>query len=219
MIPGHRQREPGAPLQRETLVAAASCTPSAPGPASAASASSTVIGASVSAASVSSSIAIAAAPTAPCVAALTRRGGRTLPARPPARRAARRRSRARRPSVRWRCPSATASAKHSARDGLHQHEPAEQGEVFVPRQPAPGEVAGGVGERADDQHVVQRGVAVEQLVDELFVQRQRDGQEHEREARLDRDRHAQRVLCRVRAPCARRSCARAAVRSAGRSPR
>ena len=40
-----------------------------------------------------------------------------------------------------------------ARERLHQHQTAEQREVLVPGQPAAREVAGGVGERADDEHV------------------------------------------------------------------
>ncbi len=70
-----------------------------------------------------------------------------------------------------------------ARDRLHQHEPAEQGEALVPGQPAAREVARRVGERADDEHEVERFlVVVEDVVDQRVVQRQRDDQEDQRES-------------------------------------
>ena len=56
-----------------------------------------------------------------------------------------------------------------ARQRLHQDEAAIQRKVFVARQPAAREVAGRVRQRAGQQHVEQRLVVVEDVVDELFL--------------------------------------------------
>ena len=82
----------------------------------------------------------------------------------PARRAARPRSQ------RERRLAAGDADRHGEREAqprerLHQHEPAVQREVLVAGQPAAREVAGGVGERADDEHPVERFVVVEDVVD------------------------------------------------------
>ena len=92
------------------------------------------------------------------------------------------------------------------------------GEALVAGQPAAGEVAGGVGQHADDQDPVQRARAVEHPVLDLRAQRQRDDQEDEREADLDDRRERAAGGRAARARGGRRSCARAAARSAGRSP-
>ena len=105
------------------------------------------------------------------------------------------------------------------RDRLHQHESAEQPEALVPGEPAAGEVAGRVGERADDQHPVERVAAFEDVVDELFVQRQRDDQEHQREARLQQHRRAQRVLLVPARPAPGDRAREQLFDRAGRSPR
>jgi len=81
-----------------------------------------------------------------------------------------------------------------ARHRLHQDEAAVEREVLVTGQPAAREVAGGVGERAHDEHVVEGLVVVEEVVDDLFPQGQRGQQERQREAGLYQDRHAQGVL-------------------------
>ena len=215
MIPETQPAKPVPRRSESSSWAPPPARPRSPGPASAASASSAVIG-PASAASASASALLAGSSRAPRAAPGAR--VRTPPARRSATPAAPRRCRARPRSGRWRCrPRRRARSTGAKR--LHQHEPAVQREVLVPREPAAREVARGVGERADDEDVVERLVVVEHVVDEPFVEHQRDDQEGEREAGLDRDRDAQRVLGPGPAPAARRSCARAAVRSAGRSPR
>ena len=101
-------------------------------------------------------------------------------------------------------PSATAALavgdadrhgerEQAARDRLEQHQPAVEAELLVPGQPAAREVARGVGEHRDDEDPVQLGRAVEDVVLDRVPQRQRRDEEHGRRARLDRQRHAQRV--------------------------
>ena len=192
-----------------------------PGPASAASASSTVIG----------------APTVQlrlCAASFDRcdRGGasgacswRSPPRRAKASRHHHQRDQRRRgdPERDRRLaagdPERRGDREADPRDRLHQHEAAVQGEVLVSRQPAAREVAGRVGERADDQHVVERAVAVEDFVDQLLraAPARRPGRSARSRPGSRSGRAAGVRACRVRG--GRRSCARAAVRSAGRSPR
>ncbi len=90
-----------------------------------------------------------------------------------------------------RDPQRDGDHEAHARQRLHQHEASVEGEVLVSRQPAAREVAGGVGDCSDDEHVVEAAEMVEDMVDELFAQRQRDRQEDERETDLDGDRDAQ----------------------------
>ena len=78
-----------------------------------------------------------------------------------------------------------------ARDRLEEHEAAVEPEPAVAGDVAAGEVARGVGERRPDEDPVQRAGAEEVL--ELGAQRERDDEEDEREPRLQRERHAQRV--------------------------
>ena len=148
--------------------------PSAPGPASAASASSAVKTSGVSS-------------RRSCAAARERRGHHCQ-------RHQRRGCDAERHSC---LPAGDAQGdgqrEAQARDRLHQHEAAVQREVLVAREPPACEVAGGVGQRAHDEHVVERGIVLEDVVDQHFVEGQREQQEREREAQLDHDRDAHRM--------------------------
>ena len=64
----------------------------------------------------------------------------------------------------------------------------------MPREPPAREVAGGVGERAREQHEVQRFVTIEDFVGQLTVQDRGGEQERQSKAGLDRERDAQRVF-------------------------
>ena len=124
------------------------------------------------------------------------------------------------PSATGVCPLGNADRdgdrKGDARGRLHQHEAAVEREVLVAGQPAAGEVAGRVGERAGKKHVVERAVVIEDVVDELAVQGQRDRQEGKREPKLDQPSARAADAARARVLAGRRSCATRAVRSAGR---
>ena len=80
------------------------------------------------------------------------------------------------------------------RAGLQEHEPAVEAEPLVPGQPAACEVARRVGEHRDDEDPVERLRAVEQVVLDRPAQDERDDEEGEREAALDQQRRAQRVV-------------------------
>ena len=150
---------------------AASWTPSAPGPASAASTSS-----------------ISGAPRP--FSAAPREGGRHDHERHEGRRGDAERD----GQLAARDPHGHGHHEADARERLHQHEAAVQREVLVPGQPAAREVAGGVGERAHHEHVVQLAEVVKDVSDQLIAQGQRGDQEERREAELDGDRRAQGVV-------------------------
>ena len=77
------------------------------------------------------------------------------------------------------------------RAGLHQHQRAVQAEPAPAGQEAAREVADRVGQHRHDQHAVERGRAVEQVVLDRPLERQRGDHEHDAQDQLDRGRHAQ----------------------------
>ena len=145
--------------------AAVSCTPSVPGPASAAAASSTVIGARQPAPS------LRPAPDRRSLDAPRRARSPRLRANAAGhdhQRDERSGGDAERDCrLPARDPQRHRDRKADARSRLHQHEPAEQAEALVSGQPAAREVARRVGERADHEHVVERALAFEHVVHQL----------------------------------------------------
>ena len=91
-------------------------------------------------------------------------------------------------------PDRDREREGQARARLEEHEPAVEAEPLVAGQPAAREVARRVGEHRHDEDPVERRRAVEQVVLDRPPQRQRDDEEREREARLDDQRRAQRVV-------------------------
>ena len=91
-------------------------------------------------------------------------------------------------------PDRDRDREQQPRDRLHEHQRAVEREPLVPGQPAAREVARGVGQHGHDQHPVQRGLAVEEVVLDRVLEDQRDDQERERERGLDQQRRAQRVI-------------------------
>ena len=90
-------------------------------------------------------------------------------------------------------PMATATGKQDARGGLEQHQPSVEPEALVPRKPATGEVARGVGQDGTHQDPVERVRPVEHAVADPTMKRQGDGEEGEGERELDEHRRAHRV--------------------------
>ena len=117
-------------------------------------------------------------------------------------------------------PSATASAKQIRETDSISTRPPNSAEALVSRQPAAGEVARRVGERAHDEHVVERRRSGRRRCrSSCFAAGQRDHQEEQREADLDRDRHAQRVLGVAAGPALGDRAREQLFDRAGRSPR
>ena len=78
-------------------------------------------------------------------------------------------------------PDQHRDREQQPRRRLDEHQPAVEREPLVPGEPAAREVARRVRQHGDDQHPVQRGAAVEQVVLDRVPEDQRDDQERERE--------------------------------------
>ena len=101
-----------------------------------------------------------------------------------------------------RDPDRHGEREQQPRRRLEEDEPAVEPEPLVPGEPAAREVARRVGEDGDEEDPVQRRGAVEQPVLDRAAQRERDDREGEREAALDQQRRAQRVVVLVAAGAA-----------------